>query len=316
MSTKKTKNTKSKTDNIKHVTKEEVQKMIEQRVNAAKSHSEKVKANKQKALYVLSNPMDRSNKLTIDIKDVVDFCFCPMYYRLKNAVSNEKNFKELYNESLHTTFYRFLTVYKNDSFIFNSLERLKTLWAQEWIKYKSTKEILITDSALRRDEYESKRKIGIDAIYTFNDMIMKDRQIPIVVNHKYELEIIPNVIFSGTFEYIREYINNEDEHIIQLIRFISESNRYVTTQSMSHNLEITAASYAFETLFNPTAFECVTYDIQSKKYIKTKYTQKDYELLKDTIESVIISIQNNISCISPDDRCYHCEYRNICNKII
>ena len=51
-----------------------------------------------------------------------------------------------------------------------------------------------------------------------------------------------------------------------------------------------------------------------KKSSVVTCTEKDYNLLKDTVQSVIMCIQNDIKCVSPDMRCFHCEYRNICNN--
>lgn len=73
-----------------------------------------------------------------------------------------------------------------------------------------------------------------------------------------------------------------------------------------------AAAYAFKETFNVDYFQVVTIEIETKKTTVNTYTNKEYDLLKQTVKNVVLSIQNNIKCISPDKQCYHCEYRNIC----
>ena len=121
-------------------------------------------------LYILNEPIDLfGDKLVIDIKDVVDFCFCPYYYNIKYKLKDETNIRQLYDKSLHNTFYAYLRSLQEDK-LNNTLEFLKYRWGKEWIKYKNAKDILITPSSFQRDSIENKRKQGIDAIFNFNDM--------------------------------------------------------------------------------------------------------------------------------------------------
>lgn len=264
-------------------------------------------------LYILNEPIDLfGDKLVIDIKDVVDFCFCPYYYNIKYKLKDETNIRQLYDKSLHNTFYAYLRSLQEDK-LNNTLEFLKYRWGKEWIKYKNAKDILITPSSFQRDSIENKRKQGIDAIFNFNDMMIKDKQFPIIIGHKYEIEILPNIILTGTLEYVRELTVNESK-IIQVLQFISESNRFRIQTSVEHNLELIAMSYAFKELFNVDYFQTMCIDIMKKKSSVVTCTEKDYNLLKDTVQSVIMCIQNDIKCVSPDMRCFHCEYRNICNN--
>lgn len=280
----------------------------------SQENSNKVKLNE---LYVATTPLDVSNKVIIDIQDVVDFAFCPFYYDLKNNNPNEVNRKVLYDKSLHKTFYAYLIALQEDK-LESTLEFLKYKWGKEWVKYKykNTRDFVITCSSYQNDTYENLRKKGIDAIFKFNDLMLKEKQYPIIIGHKYQIEILPNIILTGTFEYIRELTINEDQKVIQVVKFISENNRFNTTMSKKHSLELIAMSYAFKELFDVEYFQVVSMEIETKRILVETYTNKDYNLLKNTIKSVVMSIQNNIKCVSPDKRCFHCEYRNICiNKL-
>jgi len=266
-------------------------------------------------LYILKEPIDTENKLRIDIQEVVDFCFCPYYYDLKYKDKKEINIKNLYDKSLHETFYAYLLALQQDT-LTNTLEFLKYQFGKEWINYKKNKEYNLISSAMKRDSYNRKRKKGIDAIFKFNDLMNKDRQLPIIVNHKYEIEICKNIILTGTFEYVRELTLKDKQKVIQIVKFISESNRSFTNMARQNDLTLIAASYAFENLFDIDYFQSVVIDIEKGKATTSYYAKKEYELLKKTVESTVICMRNDIKCISPDFRCYNCEYRNVCIKVI
>lgn len=271
-------------------------------------------------LYIATSPLDINNKIIIDIKDIKDFCFCPYYYYLKRENPNEKNIKELYNDSLHKTFYAYLLALQENR-LERTLEFLKYQWGKEWIRYKNKKDIIassttgyirVTKSAYIRDTYELLRKKGIEAIFKFDEIMLKDRQFPIIIGHKYQIEILPNIILTGTYEYVRE-LTVKDQKIIQIIKFFSQSNRFSSTNiSRKFDIELIAMSYAFKETFNAKYFQVVAIDVDTKKTFINTYSDKEYNLLKETIKNVVICLQNNIKYISPDKQCYHCEYRNIC----
>ena len=260
-------------------------------------------------LYIATTPIDIDNKVMLDIKDVVDFAFCPYYYEVKNS-NPAVNFRTLYDQSLHKTIYAYLLALQEDK-LDSTLEFLKYRWGQEWIKRKNAKDILLKRSAIKRDTYDNLRKRGIDAIFKFNDIMLQDKQCPIIIGHKYQIEILPNVILTGTYEYVREITVGENK-IIQLVKFNSMSNRFRTNVSQKYDFELIAMAYAFKETFNVDYFQTVSIDIESQITMINTYTDKEYDLLKRTTKSVVLSIQNDIKCLSPDMRCYHCEYRHIC----
>lgn len=188
---------------------------------------------------------------------------------------------------------------------------LKKRWGQEWVKQKTNSQIICTPSALKRDTYDAKRKAGIDAIITF-DEIMNIPQFPIIINTPYEVPISKGLILHGVYEYVREIALKDGTKVLQIMKFRSENNKFQIESQMNHDLELTAAAMAFSNMFDVDKFELIYVDIYKKKTITSFRTQKDYDLLKDTVRSVALSLKNNIRCVSPDKRCYHCEYRNIC----
>ncbi len=256
---------------------------------------------------------DHAEILTLDIKDILDYSWCPKYYELKNNNPNERNLKEAYDLALHKCFYAYLTALQNDM-LTDSLKTLKYRWGKEWVKQKTNSEIICTPSALKRDTYDAKRRAGIDAIITFNKL-MNTPQYPILVNKQYSIQIADDVVLKGTWEYVRE-IEINGKKVIQLMKFRTENNRFQVLSQMNHDLELTAAALAFNTMFNVDEVQLVYVDIYKKKMMISHRTQKDFDLLKETVVSVKKCIENNIRCISPDKKCYHCEYRDICTSTL
>lgn len=249
--------------------------------------------------------------LKLNIKDVLDFSWCPKYYDLKNGNPNERNLKEAYDLALHKCFYTYLTSLQNDTLI-DSLKTLKYRWGKEWVKQKTNSEIICTPSALKRDTYDAKRRAGIDAIITF-DKLMNTPQYPILINKQYSISITDDIVLTGTWEYIRE-VEINGKKIIQLLKFRTENNRFQVLNQMNHDLELTAAALAFNETFNANEIQLVYVDIYKKKMMLSYRTVKDFELLKKTVISVAKCIKHNIRCVSPDKKCYHCEYRDICTS--
>lgn len=188
---------------------------------------------------------------------------------------------------------------------------LKKRWGEAWIKQKTNSEIICTPSAMRYDSYDYKRKTGIEAIITFND-IMNTPQFPIIINKPYKIQLSKGLILRGVFEYVREIEQKDGTRTIQLMKFRTENNRFQVDSHMHHDLELTAMAIAFKEMFNVNEFELVYVDICKKKMISSFRGKKDIDLLKDTVRSVALCLKNNIRCVSPDKRCYHCEYRNVC----
>lgn len=264
-------------------------------------------------LYVLGRPLDTSNKIRIDIKDVINFGFCPKYYKLKKE-DNNPNMRDLYDESIHRVFYNYLNALQNGTL--NKVNTyLKTLWGKEWIKTNKYSDIMITSSSLQRDAYLQRLRDGNDSIFKFDEVISQGRQIPLMVNYRYEVEIIPNVILTGIFEYVREFLIDDNFRTIQLIKFIPNYNKYMLQVAMKYNLELIAMSYAFETLFNvKSPLQVLSFDVSHKRILTNIYNHKHYEILKESIKNIIICIQNNIIVQCPDRKCFNCDYRKICLK--
>ena len=122
------------------------------------------------------------------------------------------------------------------------------------------------------------------------------------------------------FQNISKDLDSEEEveinnnKIFQLLKFKTENNRFNVACNMNHDIELSAAAMAFLKAFNVNSVQIVYVDIYKKKLVSSYRTQKDYDLFKQTVISVAHCIKHNIHCVSPDKRCYHCEYRDVCTS--
>ena len=255
--------------------------------------------------------ISEAKQIKISISDIIDFCFCPRYYDIKHKHCNEKNIKDYYDETLHTTFYHYLIALQNGVLI-NSLEFLKKQWGEEWIKQKTNREIIFTPSATSRDTHDNKRKMGIDAIITF-DKLMNEPQVPIVINMPYELKVTDKITVIGVWEYIREVPLQDNGHEFQIMKFRTENNKFQVNRQRYHDLELTSAYIAFKKKFRNEA-RLVYVDVYAKKIVPSFRGDKDIKDFVHTIQSVAACLKHNIRCYSPDKKCYHCEYRDECLK--
>ena len=268
-------------------------------------------------LYILDKPLDTTNKIIIDIKDIIDYSFCHNYYSLRRDDPNALTVRELYDISIHRTFYAYLQALQ-EGVLGNTLDFLKYSWGEEWIKYryKSQRDFIIISSEANYDRFETKRKKGINALFTFNETMSQDKQFPIIINHKYQIEILPNVILTGTFEYVRELTYDNDKKVFQIMRFIPESSKLTTQIARQFDFELIAASYAFKEMFNVKDFQAIAWDIDKEKMFPVMHNEKEYETLKDIVKNVLICLQNGIKYIIPNEKCYNCEFRKHCIKML
>lgn len=273
------------------------------------------KEDRENRLYILDKPLDTSEKIVIDIKEIKDFCLCPMYHNIKYSNDNEINIKDLYEFELKKVFYNYLKALQEGT-LKNTIQMLKYQWGKSWIKNKTATELIVTATDSKVDSWNTRRKNGIECILNFDEAMSLDEQYPIVINHKYEIEIIPGVILTGTFEYIREITDKDGNDIIQLINFDIEPSNKTNNHAMLNNIISIASAYAFNELFEPTYFQNVVLNVSKNKFYINKYSEKHFKLLKNTIKSVIISLQNDINCISFDERCYRCSYKKTCKAIL
>lgn len=258
--------------------------------------------------------VDSSRKeYKIDIQEVLDYNYCPVYYRLVHENPGE-NLSEAYDKLLRSCFYSYINLLKNNSSV--DIGYLTKLWGKHWIKDKSMIKFMTTPSASMRDRHDVLRKSGIDSLISFHNLIKKDSQYPILINKGYSINITNNIILTGKWEYIREIQDENNNSIFQIIKFQHRKDKFQTLMQMRYDLELTAAAYAFESMFTAPEYQVVYANIYKEKMVPSFRSEQDFNILKQTVINTVKCINNNIYTISPDTRCFHCTYRNQCENYI
>lgn len=249
----------------------------------------------------------------IDIQEILDYNYCPVYYKLKYNNPGLENLTEAYDRILRKCFYSYMNLLKSNSSV--DIGYLTKLWGKHWIKDKSLIKLMTTPSASMRDRYDLLRKNGIESLISFHNLMKQGSQYPILINKGYKIRITNNVILTGKWEYIRE-LQTEEENIFQIIKFQHRKDKFQTLMQMRYDLELTAAAFAFENTFTAPKYQVVYANIYKEKMVPSYRDNNDFNILKQTVINTIKCISNNIYTISPDTKCFHCTYRNQCENYI
>ena len=264
-------------------------------------------------LFLLTEPLDTTKNLILDIQEVIDYCFCPQFYELSHSIDSIVDMSYLYEQTLKRTFSAYLRAFQSGTRQ-DTLSFLKNEWGRNWIRFKNEKELLVFRNK-HYDTYDSKRKAGIDAIYNFEEFINKDSQLPIIINHKYEIQLDNNIILTGTIDYVRQ-VTIKDEPVIQLINYrITTRSLGIANIEKRLNLSSIANAYAFKELFDIDKFQIVDYEPSTNRINIYNYDDKEFNLLKQTVKDTAICIANNLKPISPSKTCHLCHFRNVCNNV-
>lgn len=254
------------------------------------------------------NESTTTNK--INIQDIIDFCFCPRFKKLKG--NNNPTLLQEYNKALNKCYFTFIRqmINKPNTNLENSFETLKTAWGKEWIKENDFKSIQILPVNPHVDTYSKRRRNGLVTLCNFYDLITKYKQFPITVNKSYEFQI-DDFTITGSWDYIREVEVNKTKRI-QIVKIIQEETRHCSYIQDRKDLDTIAMCYAFEKTFNISDYDLVLLDANKNKQSIVKRSLKDYNLLINTCRYYKYCLDNNIYFVSPDIKCGICEYKNKC----
>ena len=248
---------------------------------------------------------------TIDIKDVLNYCYCPMYYKFKNNSKYKDKIistTEKFDEDIHEAIYNYLSLmqlgYKVDLKILN--KKFITKWLG---KNKKIDDILYVEPNNMKDIYERKRRNALETLRELNKFFLKYPFYPMIVNKKYKVPITKDLYLTGNLELVRE-INN----MIELISFRVDDRHNNNKVYVEKDIEITAASYAYEQITGNKIDMITFYGLDKNKITPTKRTEDDYKMLKKIVVNVYACIKNNIMYPSSNVNCINCLYNKVCVK--
>lgn len=255
----------------------------------------------------------RNKEYRINIQEILDYNFCPVYYKLKHDNPGE-NISDAYDRILRACFYSYINLLKNNSSV--DIGYLTRLWGKHWVKDASMTKMMLTPSSTLRDKHGILRKNGIDSLISFHNLMKEGEQYPILTNKQYSIKINNNITLNGTFEYIREYHEDNKDPVFQIIKFNHKKDKFQTLMQMRHDLELTATALAFKTMFTADNFQVAYANIYKEKIITSFRDENDFNTLRQTVINTVKCIKNNIYTVSPDVKCFHCTYRNECEAYI
>lgn len=249
------------------------------------------------------------NKPTIDIKDIIEYCHCPMYQKfssnesLKNKVISTI---EKFDTDIHNSIYSYLTLMQSGEKV--TLRHLNKAFATKWIGTgKTVDDILFVEPSSWRDTHEQKRKKGLSSLNQLHKFLSSDVFFPVAINKEYDVRISNNVNLTGSIEFVRELADGS----MQLIDFKVDDKLHNKVY-VEKDLEITAACYAFEKTYGRKIDSVLFYGLDKNRTVRTSRNEDDYKMLKKVVTNVNACIRNNIYYPCPSDKCNTCLYKSIC----
>ena len=253
----------------------------------------------------------------ISIKEVMDYCFCPMFYYLRylanQRVDDSAMVNEKYDHDLHLTLYNYFNILQNNER--SKIGHLKRTWGSLWIGKRGASEFITTTIPDKKDTFNGRRRSGIEALVRFHEKWKNNEGYLIAVNTDFEVPIHQNLILTGTWELIREVeINGQRE--IQLVIFTTNPERRKSSLALNRDLVMTAHSYAFLHNFKKKEGACVVYGLETGDFNRYTLEQDQYSLLKYTVSCVAQNIEDRRFPVCPSDKCSHCLYKVRCRMFM
>jgi len=246
----------------------------------------------------------------IHIRDVLDYCHCPMLYRYKHADESDRlqskriSVIEKYDHDLHKAVFAFLAALQNQEDV--PAKSITNIWGSIWLGNKTQQEIIYTSSYSWGVIENDRRKRGLESLMAVFEHYRKNPGVIIAVNEPYKIQISKDLELIGEWDLIREVKSG-----IEVVDFKTDDkvhNKVV----IEHDLELTAAAMAFRHVFKLQEDRLSYFGLDRKKIQSTKRGLDDFKRLKHTVRCVATSIDQNLFYAKPDVKCRTCPYRIAC----
>lgn len=246
--------------------------------------------------------------MIIDIQDIEDFIFCPVYYKFKklNIHTPYVDITKKYDEDIHKFTNGYNYFLETDGFI--NYDKVKQIFGSLWIGSKNQDDFIYIQTGDTNNTYANLRKKGIDNTLEFHDYNLKNQYNPLCFNYKYKVPIMKNLYLTGTIDLIREKNKKVD-----VVNYISRSN-YHTNINVTNNLESIAMAYAFRHIFNQNEDNLVLYLFDKRKEVNLSIDEHSFKKLKINVINIAKSINNNLIYFNSYDRCGRCPHSSTCKS--
>lgn len=238
----------------------------------------------------------------MDIDHIVDYLFCPIYYKLRknNISTNHIEYLTKYERDIK----KFTSSY-NFKLASNTVSTgiVKQIFGKLWIKEK---DFVIADTSGCRNIYSDLRKKGISDTLFFHEAVKKNPYTPLLINLDYSIPF-GDMHLRGRIPLLREKDNK-----VELVDYLGTSKHYLSS-SIKDNINTVAAYFALEYLSEEKIDGVYIYVFDRRKYVEI--TNIDTDKFYNNIINVTKAINSNIIYQGTYDRCFRCEYKKICPKI-
>lgn len=249
----------------------------------------------------------------IDIQEAIDYCKCPMYYFFKYKHPEIKtdyvNTVEKYDKDIHKVLYYSFSRAQEGLGI--RIEDIKAAWGRAWVKDKRKSHIMFTDTLSNKDTYNERRKKGLDSLLNFHKNFSKNPGFPVLINKKYSIDITKNLKLTGDFEVVRELKDDMGNPFIEVDIFKTDehSNNRVNKE---YDMKLTAAALAAKEYISYHDIRYMLYHVDKKNKIYHTDQTIHTDIFKKSILNIFKAIHNNIYYMAPDEKCFHCIYKDVC----
>lgn len=249
----------------------------------------------------------------INIKDVIRYTKCPMYYKLhSNPIinANRAEMHDKYEHDLFTVLYTYLIRLQSGENV--RVDNLTTNFMKLWTngRYKRTEaNFLYNNPYSNNDVIEIRRKSGLEALIFLHQYFKKNRIYPILINEPYEVKISKNVILKGNIPLL--YQNSDG--VIELLHFLVD-DKYDKSFTIEKDLGLTASLLGCQTISGKRIDKISVYSFHKKKIYTTVRDYKDMDVFKKIVLNVSKCIYNNILYPCINYKCGDCIYNDICLK--
>lgn len=244
--------------------------------------------------------------MIIDIQDIQDYIFCPVYLKLKKKDISTNNIyiQSMYDEVIKNFTYAYNDKLSNDKVSYSDV---KNFFGRLWM-LNNNKDSYIYMQSSKNDTYNKLRIKGINKTIAFHEYNINNPYKPIATNYKYSIDITSNIKLTGSIDLIRE-----KEGLVQVVNYIPSHN-YSSLNILNNDVKTIASSLAFRKMFNIEEDCTIIYSFDRDKEIPLNINETSFNKLKFNVLNIVNSIKNNICYFTSYDRCTKCKYSSICNQ--
>lgn len=255
-------------------------------------------------------------KITVD--ELHSYMQCPAKYNFKhNKGIYEGDSKNIiFKKALHKTIYYFFYNVMNEQV--PSLANLKDKWAaicsemfdfEEEGVFSSRKGYIPRGKNMRKNP-EFVR--GMEMIHNFYQFNHKNPGAPIAVDHKYQVSF-GDVVVEGTFELVREIVDEEDNRrYIEIVDY-KVNDRGIDYFLVKNDLNLLLASYAFRNLFQAKEDRLKYHYMNTGRDIIVNKRDDNFRRIESVVEGISKGIEMEHFYPRQTFMCKGCELKDICD---